>query len=164
MDPEEVRSLVKTWVIIGVFFALAALFYALGWYKALLIYALVLGAVGVLAILIQSGRGGGLAASLGGIGGDSLLGARSATPIAKATYVMLALLFFIAMLMARMGAPKAAATGLMSGIPAPAAPAEESPTPAAPATTPAAPVPTAPAASTPAPAPGEAQPGEPARP
>ena len=162
MDPEEVRSLVKTWVIIGAFFALAALFYALDWYKALLIYALVLGAVGVLAILIQSGRGGGLAASLGGIGGDSLLGARSATPIAKATSVMLALLFCIAMLMARMGAPKPGQTGLMSSIPATTAPAEQTPT--APATKPAAPAPLAPATSTPAPATGESKPGEPAKP
>jgi len=55
----------------------------------------------VLAILVQSGRGGGLA-GLGGGGGESLLSARAATPIAKATYVLGALLLFICMLLARM--------------------------------------------------------------
>ncbi|MHC4480119.1 MAG: preprotein translocase subunit SecG [Planctomycetota bacterium] len=103
MDPEELRKQLKKGVITAAFFALAVLFYALGWRGALVAYVILVGILAVLAILIQSGRGGGLAASLGGLGGDSLLGTHSATPIAKATYVMLALFVFISMLVARMG-------------------------------------------------------------
>ncbi len=113
MDPEEVRAQLKKWLIIAAFFALALVFYALKWRGALVAYVMVVGLLAVLAILIQSGRGGGLAASLGGLGGDSLLGARSATPIAKATYVMLGLFLVICILAARLGpAPQAEAGGL----------------------------------------------------
>jgi preprotein translocase subunit SecG len=113
MDPEELRKKLKKGAIVAGFFALGVLFYALGWRGALVAYVMVVGILAVLAILIQSGRGGGLAASLGGLGGDSLLGTHSATPIAKATYVMLGLFIFIAMLVARMGAPGRAGAGLM---------------------------------------------------
>ncbi len=105
MEPEEIRKLVKRISIIASFFLLALLFYYLGgplWRGVLLIYALMVTVVMVLAILVQSGSGGGLA-GLGGAGGESLLGARAATPIAKATYVLGALLLFICMLLARMG-------------------------------------------------------------
>jgi len=101
MDPEEVRAQLKKWLIIAAFFALALVFYALKWRGALVAYVMVVGLLAVLAILIQSGRGGGLAASLGGLGGDSLLGARSAT------------LLVICILAARLGpAPQAEAGGL----------------------------------------------------
>ncbi len=113
MDPEEVRAKLKKLATIGAFFALAVLFYALGWRTALVAYVATVGALATLAILIQSGRGGGLAASLGGVGGDSLLGARSATPIAKATYVMLGLFLFICMLVARLGPATEEARGLL---------------------------------------------------
>jgi len=113
MDPEEIRAQLKKWSVIAAFFALAVVFYALEWRGALVAYVIVVGLLAVLAILIQSGRGGGLAASLGGVGGDSLLGARSATPIAKATYVMLGLFLVICILAARLGpAPQAEAGGL----------------------------------------------------
>ncbi len=103
----------RKWLIIAAFFAPAFVFYALKWRGALVAYVMVVGLLAVLAILIQSGRGGGLAASLGGLGGDSLLGARSATPIAKATYVMLGLFLVICILAARLGpAPQAEAGGL----------------------------------------------------
>jgi preprotein translocase subunit SecG len=113
MDPEELRAQLRKWGIIAGLFALAFVFYALKWRGALVVYVAVVGLLAVLAILIQSGRGGGLAASLGGLGGDSLLGARSATPIAKATYVMLGLFLVICMLTARLGlAPRAEEGGL----------------------------------------------------
>ena len=102
MDPEEFRRQLKKWAVVGSFFALALLFYFLQWRRWLVAYVLIVGALSVVAILIQSGRGGGLAASLGGLGGDSLFGARSATPIARATYVMLALFIVICMLIARL--------------------------------------------------------------
>jgi protein translocase SecG subunit len=95
----------------------------------------------VLAILIQSGRGGGLAASLGGVGGESLLGARSATPIARGTYVLLGLFLFICMLLANLGGPGGSAeTSLLDGVEVPAAPAtdmapeDSTPAPVAPST------------------------------
>ena len=103
MDPEELRANAKKSAIIGSFFALALLFFVLHWRAALVAYVVIVGLLATLAILIQSGKGGGLAASLGGIGADSLLGTHSATPIAKATYVMLGLSIFILILTARLG-------------------------------------------------------------
>ena len=114
MEPEQLRKLLKRIVIIAAFFAAGLLLYYLTdqWagprpglarlMRGLLIaYILFVAVFMVLAILVQSGKGGGLA-GLGGIGAEGLLGARSATPIAKATYVMGALLLFLCMLAARM--------------------------------------------------------------
>jgi len=137
MEPEELRRQLKKWAIIGSFFALAFLLYALDMRKTLVAYAMVVALLSMGAILIQSGRGGGLAASLGGGGGDSLFGARSATPIARATYVMLALFVVICMLIARL--PMVQRGGLVVPPLGPAGPAQaagqtappaEEPTPA----------------------------------
>ena len=173
MEPEEVRKLIKRVAFVGVFFLLAVMFYMFGrggspvWRKVLVAYAIAVGIGAVLAILLQSGRGGGLA-SLGGLGGDSLLGARSATPIAKATYVMLALFLFLSMLISRLGQETVAADeGVIGAPPKPPAeetvppppedegesdttetPAPETPAPETPAETPA---PEAPAPETPEP-------------
>ncbi len=119
MDPEEFRKQLKKWGIIASFFALALLFFALEWRAMLMAYVLVVGVLAIAAVLIQSGRGGGLAASLGGAGGDSMLGARSATPIARATYVMLGLFIFICMLMSILG-PRRPASALNLPEPEPA--------------------------------------------
>jgi preprotein translocase subunit SecG len=110
---EEILAKLRKAAIIGAFFGLALLFFALGWHAALKIYVIVVGFFATLAILIQSGKGGGLAASLGGLGGESLLGVRSATPIAKATYVMLALFIFICMLTAILGPARGKGRGLL---------------------------------------------------
>ena len=120
MDPEELRANVKKLAIIGSFFVLALVFFALQWRRALIAYVVIVGLLATLAILIQSGKGGGLAASLGGLGADSLLGTHSATPIAKATYVMLGLAIFILMLTARLGPAKgdAAGFGIEEDVPA----------------------------------------------
>jgi protein translocase SecG subunit len=115
MDPEEIRKLLKRVGIIGGFFALAIVFCLLGWTAFLVGYAVLVGIAAVLAILLQSGKGGGLSTSLGGLGGDSLLGTHSATPIAKATYVMLGLLLFICMLVARMESTRQGAAGAAGG-------------------------------------------------
>jgi preprotein translocase subunit SecG len=123
MDPEEVRAQLRKWAIIGAFFALALVFYLFEWRTLLIAYVVVVGVLAVLAILIQSGRGGGLAASLGGVGADSLLGTHSASPIARATYVMLGLFFFISILAARMGVRERAEAGFIPlERPAPTAP------------------------------------------
>lgn len=113
MEPEKLRKLMKKGAAIGSFFALALVFYGLGWRSMLVVYVVFVGVLATLAILLQAGRGGGLAASLGGFGADSLLGAHSATPIAKATYVMLGLFLFICMLAARMGARPEQGEGLI---------------------------------------------------
>lgn len=102
MDADRMRKLLKRVAIAGVFFVLAFLFYQLGWRSALVGYALVVTVIMILVILLQSGRGGGLA-SMGGMGGSSMLGARASTPIAKATYIMGALFLFICLLVARLG-------------------------------------------------------------
>lgn len=114
MEAEQLRRILKRIVIISAFFALGLLLYYLTdqWagpkpglarlMRGLLIaYTLFVGMVMVLAILMQSGKGGGLA-GLGGAGAEGLLGARSASPIAKATYVLGGLLLFLCMLAARM--------------------------------------------------------------
>jgi protein translocase SecG subunit len=123
MDPEDLRRLLKRIAIGGAFFLVAFLIYLLGGTNyglargLLLAYGLLVTAVLVGAILLQSGRGGGLA-GLGGLGGDSLLGARAATPIAKATYVVGALFLFICMLMARLGTEGPRVPGAVQAPPA----------------------------------------------
>jgi protein translocase SecG subunit len=124
MDPEEVRAQLRKWAIIGTFFVLAFALYLFNRPGLLVAYAVVVGVLAVLAILIQAGRGGGLAASLGGVGADSLLGTHSASPIARATYVMLGLFFFISILAARMSVNQREEGGFVpQGRPAPNAPA-----------------------------------------
>lgn len=102
MKPSELRKLLKRVALGASFFVLALLLYALGMGGALMVYALLTALVLVLMILIQSGRGGGLAA-LGGMDSEAVLGTHSATPIAKATYVVGALFIFTCMLTARLG-------------------------------------------------------------
>ena len=55
----------------------------------------------VIAVLLQSGRGGGLAGALGGIGGaDSALGVRAASQIEKATAIMAVIFLVVALALA----------------------------------------------------------------
>ncbi len=117
MDPEEIRKLLKKIGVIAAFFVVAVVFFALGWTALLVGYAVAVSIAAVLAILLQSGKGGGLSTSLGGLGGDSLLGSHSATPIAKATYVMLGLLLFICVLIQRMETGSAGAAAPAGGRP-----------------------------------------------
>ena len=70
----------------------------------------------VLAILIQSGRGGGLAGALGGISSaDSALGVRAASQIEKITGVLAALFFGLALALAFVPHTKGAAGGPEAG-------------------------------------------------
>ena len=102
MRPDEARKYMKRGGIASAFFLLSLVLYLLGMGGALIFYALLTAVVLVLMILIQSGRGGGLAA-LGGMDSEAVLGTHSATPIAKATYVVGALFIFTCMLSARLG-------------------------------------------------------------
>ena len=126
MNPDEVKKLIKRMLIVGIFFAVAVLFFKLGSISELLgmgrmsgrpflvAYVIIVAILMVCAILLQAGRGGGLA-SLGGLSGDSLLGTRSSTPIAKATYVMAALVLFLCMLIAILGPPERGLRGTLPG-------------------------------------------------
>ncbi len=122
------KKLLKRIAIAAAFFALGLVFYALRWRTALVAYVLMVTFVMILAILLQSGRGGGLA-SLGGLGGEALFGAHAATPIAKATYVMGALFLFLSMLIARLGVEQRVgpppALAPRAGVELPAPPGEE---------------------------------------
>lgn len=130
MDPDQVKKLVKRVVIIAAFFAVAALVFGLGVQgimprataRGLLVaYVIIVGVLMVCAILLQRGKGGGLA-SIGGMSGDSLLGTRSSTPIAKATYVLAGLLLFLCLLISMIPPPPQQADGVLQQD-APAEPA-----------------------------------------
>jgi preprotein translocase subunit SecG len=108
-----------------------------------------------LLVLIQRGRGGGLAGAFGGAGGSSAFGTKTADVFVKATAVLGAIFFVLSVVTALlMRAP--AGGGMPAGSP-PAAPASETPG-TAPAEAPdkvgTAPAPAAPAPATPAPATG----------
>ena len=53
------------------------------------------------AVLMQSGRGGGLAGALGGgAGGESALGTRATSTIAKITWILAAVFLFVCLVLA----------------------------------------------------------------
>jgi protein translocase SecG subunit len=106
MEPENIRKNLKKAAYLGVLWGLAFVFFALGWRALLVTYVVLAAAVMVCAILLQSGKGGGLAA-LGGMGGEQFLGTRAATPVAKATMALGVLFIVGSMLLARMPAKAA---------------------------------------------------------
>jgi protein translocase SecG subunit len=123
MDPDQVKKLIKRVLVVGVFFLIALGIFFLpdivglpaSVARALLIaYVVITAVLLVCAILLQSGKGGGLA-SIGGMSGDALLGTRSATPIAKATYVLGGLFLFLCLLLAKMPPPEPPAEGVVTG-------------------------------------------------
>jgi len=91
-------------------------------------------AVLVLAVLLQSGRGGGLAGALGGLGGgESALGTRATSTIAKITWVLGGVFLFTCVFIAWLtssaqhrGAPPVPSPPAASGGAAPAATAPPS--------------------------------------
>lgn len=117
----------------------------------------------VAAILLQSGKGNGLAASFGGVSSsaDSLLGTRQAgNLLTKASWyggaIFLALAFVLSLLGTRQRAPKSVLDQAFTTPPAPAGapatPNANSPIPLTPAPNANATAPSAPATTTPAPA------------
>ena len=138
-------------------------------YTFLLVLLIIDSIVLIAAILLQSGKGSGLAASFGGVSSsaDSLLGTRQAgNLLTKASWwgggIFLFLSFVLSLTMARSRAPKSvlddAFTQPPASVPAPtaggAAPAAGGVnlTPVAPTTAPGTAPATSPAPSTPAPA------------
>jgi preprotein translocase subunit SecG len=122
-----------------------------------------------LLVLIQRGRGGGLAGAFGGAGGSSAFGTKTADVFVKATAVLGAIFFVLsvvtALLMRSSGPaysqrpnPPTAPAPSQPGMPGPSTPAEapdKAATPPAAPTAPAAPAaPTAPAAPAAPAAPG----------
>jgi preprotein translocase subunit SecG len=126
MDPDRIKKLIKRSAFAASFFALALVFFALRLRGVLVAYVCAVAVLMVGAILLQRGRGSGLA-SLGGMSGDTLLGMHSATPIAKATYVMAALFLFICILLAKL--PRAESGPALTEPAAPAAPTTPAPPP-----------------------------------
>lgn len=101
MEPENLRRFMKKVLYLAILWGLAFLFYFLGWRVVLKTYVVFFSVVMILAILLQSGKGGGLAA-IGGMGGENILGTRASTPVAKATFA-LGLLFIVGcMLLSKM--------------------------------------------------------------
>jgi preprotein translocase subunit SecG len=101
-------------------------------------------------VLLQQGKGGDIAAAFGGSSSQTAFGARSgATVLTRATTVLGTLFLLGALALALVGHQ---GSSVVSGVDAPAAPAQQQAAPAlpmpAPSTTPA-----APPTSTPAPAP-----------
>jgi preprotein translocase subunit SecG len=76
-----------------------------------------------LLVLIQRGRGGGLAGAFGGAGGSSAFGTKTADVFTKATAVIGGIFFLLAILTAFAMHEQPAATGPGTEAEAPAAPA-----------------------------------------
>src|SRR3954447_54675 len=125
-------------------------------YKLLLVVLVVDSFVLIAAILLQAGKGSGLAANFGGASSspDAFIGVRQAgTILTKATWwcagIFLALAFVLQVMSTQARAPKSVLEKTFSNQPAPAAPAPNtgnSPVPLqpAPATTGTSPVPLSP--------------------
>lgn len=123
-------------------------------YNILLVILVIDALVLIAAILLQSGKGSGLAANFGGASSspDAFIGIRQAgTLLTTATWwcagIFLALAFVLQILSTRAQVPKSILEDTF-GAPAPAAPATQGPATAAPTTIPLEPVPGA-AATTP---------------
>src|SRR5687767_15691193 len=121
------------------------------YYVAVGIYAIVCLTL-ILVVLLQQGKGGGIANAFGGGASQAAFGARSgATVLSRATTVLAALFVVGAIVLGIMGqrGPGSVLGGrTQSGLPAPSA----TTTPAPPPTPGTTPVPVAPAPATPAPA------------
>jgi preprotein translocase subunit SecG len=101
-----------------------------------------------LVILLQQGRGGDIASAFGGSSSQAAFGARSgATLLTKATAIAAVLFMLFALTLSIIG-QRGGTSSVVSGTPAPAAPATTKPAPAAPAAT--TPAPAAPQATPPA--------------
>jgi preprotein translocase subunit SecG len=101
-----------------------------------------------LVILLQQGRGGDIASAFGGSSSQAAFGARSgATLLTKATAIAAVLFMLFALTLSIIG-QQGGTSSVVSGTPAPVAPATTTPAPAAPAAT--APSPAAPQATPPA--------------
>jgi len=93
-----------------------------------MILFLLVGVILILLVLIQKGRGGGLAGAFGGPGGHSAFGTKTADIFIKATAVLAAIFGFLAIATAWVMRPEEGS----ASVEPPAAPAPE--TPGAPAT------------------------------
>jgi preprotein translocase subunit SecG len=71
----------------------------------------VLSALLILVVLIQRGKGGGLAGALGGIGGSSPFGSRAGDTFTRVTIYMAVLWFLLIMLQVRLIQSEAATRG-----------------------------------------------------
>jgi preprotein translocase subunit SecG len=92
---------------------------AWGWLPpALNLVILVVGVFLILLVLIQKGKGGGLAGALGGTGGSSAFGTRAGDQFTRITITVAAIWILLIMLMVKLVQPAPRATESIN-IPAP---------------------------------------------
>ncbi len=101
MEPKAARQM-KWAVAIGGAIAVLFLMYNMQWKGALSAIQITVCVLVVTAILLQSGKGGGLSA-LGGMSDQSFLGARSSAALRYATYYLLGMFMLATLLLVRMG-------------------------------------------------------------
>ena len=142
MEPKTARTVKWTSTIVLSLVLLLGLYFV-GWGGLLSIIHVVICAVMVGAILLQSSKGGGLAA-LGGMGDQSPFGSRSSAALRNLTYFLGALFLLVTVLLVKMPNRRTArpaepvapvAPAPMSKAPAP--PARDAKTPAPPKAPPA---------------------------
>ena len=116
-----------------------------------------------LLVLIQRGRGGGLAGAFGGAGGSSAFGTKTADVFVRATAIVGALFFILSIVTAMMLRPARETPREPPAAPAPAEPGDGTATPAEKPATPAEQPATSPAGGTAAPAPADTSKTPPAK-
>jgi len=123
-------------------------------YYALVTIYILICAFLLVVVLLQQGKGGDMAAAFGGSSSQTAFGARAgATVLTSATTILGTLFLLGAFALTLMG--RHGGSSVVSGVAAPAAPAQQQSAPALPmpmTTTPATPSATPPASATPAPA------------
>ena len=77
----------------------------------------------ILLVLIQRGKGGGLAGAFGGVGGSSAFGSRAGDTFTRVTIITAAVWVLLIMIMAKAIQPPRSTTAA-TGRPAPAAPVD----------------------------------------
>jgi len=82
---------------------------------------LLLGLFLILLVLIQRGKGGGLAGAFGGMGGSSAFGSRAGDAFTRITIVVAAIWFFLIMIEIRLVQPGAASRSAPVVLPTPGA-------------------------------------------
>jgi preprotein translocase subunit SecG len=100
-----------------------------GWLPPLLnIVLLLVGLFLILLVLIQKGKGGGLAGAFGGSGGSSAFGSRAGDTFTRITVYVAAVWFLLIMIEVKLVQPTTAGPGPNAGVQAPA-PDEQQPEP-----------------------------------
>ncbi len=98
-----------------------------GWLPSVLnVVLLLVGLFLILLVLIQKGKGGGLAGAFGGAGGSSAFGSRAGDTFTRVTIYVAAVWILLIMIIIKMVQPNEAGPGPSGRVtPAPTAPVDE---------------------------------------